>query len=134
MKQRTISCRMLALLFCIAILSIGMYTPNTGVDSFFSYPNSPHTISTISSNVQRMDATSEMSADITDEVKSNITSETRDTFSYRVLPLISFFSTAIQPFIPLLIWIVFIVLMRNEFVDRMYLILFIHNSDGKKEA
>ena len=133
MKQRTISCRILSLLFCITVLSIGMYAPNTGVDSFFSYPNSPHTTSTISNSIQRMDATNEMVGDITDEITSSILSGARNASLYRILPLIASFSTAVQPFIPLLIWIVFIVLLQNEFVDRMYLILFIHNSDGKKE-
>ena len=133
MKQRTISFRLLSLLFCIAVFSIGMYAPNTGVDSFFSYPDSPHTMSVISSNVQGMDATNEMFGDITDEITSSLSSGTRNVFLYRVLPLIASFSAAVQPFIPLLIWIVFIVLLQNEFVDRMYLILFIHNSDGKKE-
>ena len=133
MKKRTISCRMLALLFCISILSIGMYTPNTGVDSRFSYSDSSHSMSTTFSSIQKTDALNAI-GDITDEIVSSISSRARTTFSYRLLPLITSFSTALQPFIPPLIGIVFIVLLQNEFVDRMYLILFIHNSDGKKET
>lgn len=134
MKNRTISFRILSFLICIAIMSIGMYTTNTGVDSFFSYPDSPYTMSSASNHLQRVDATNEVFGGITDEITPNISSGTRNTFTYRPLPLINVSSMAVQPFLPLFIWIVFIVLFRNEFVDRMYLILFIHNSDGEKGA
>lgn len=134
MKQRTISCRILSFLFCIAIMTIGMYAPNTGVDSFFSYPDSPNTMSSPSIHLQKNDAASEMFGGLTDEITSSISFRARNIFSYRFLPLIASSSTAIQPLLPLLLWIIFIVLLQNEFIDRMYLILFIHNSDGKKKA
>ncbi len=132
MKKTTAIGRILAVLFCIAVMTTGMYAPNTGADSLFSYSDTSSNLSKASKCTNGMDATDEIFGSVTGETTANILSGTRDTFSFRILPLIFSFSTAVLPFIPLLIWIVFNVLLLNEFVNRMYLILFIHNSDGKK--
>jgi hypothetical protein len=102
------------------------------VDSFFSYSDPTNTLSSSSGNLKRMDATDELFGEIADEIPASISSGTRDAFSYRSFPLVLSLSMAVQPFIPLFIWVVYHALLRNEFIDRMYLILFIHNSDGKK--
>lgn len=132
MKQKTISCGILTFLFYIAVLSIGMYSPNREVDSFFSYSNPSDTLSSSSGNLKRMDATDELFGEIADEIPASISSGTRNAFSHRIFPLVLSLSMAVQPFIPLFIWVVYNALLRNEFIDRMYVILFIHNSDGKK--
>lgn len=132
MKKRTSYYRILAVLFCIAALSIGMYTPYEGVDSFFVLSDSLHTLPDASSGFQNLDAAEEIIGEIAEEDTAGFSAGSSVTSSYRVLPLTFSLSTAVLPFIPLLIWVVLKVLLQNEFCVRMYTILYIHNSDGGK--
>ncbi|MGB8450821.1 MAG: hypothetical protein WCD89_00675 [Anaerocolumna sp.] len=130
MSRSIIIRRLLALQFCIMVMSAGMYAPNMEIDSLFSYSDVSDTKSTSFVYIHKMDATDEIFGNVTGEVTANVSSGL--TFSYRIIPITISFLLAILPFVPLFNGITLNVLLQDEFVDRMYLILFIHNSDGKK--
>ncbi len=132
MRQRTGACRILAFLLMTAIISIGMYLPNTGVDSFSSNSESSDTLANKSNRLSSVDAAPVIFGDRAQVSSANISSGTKDVVSSRNFPFTLFLSSAIQPLFPLFIWSTFYVLLRTGFVDRLYLILFMHRSDGKK--
>ncbi|NNJ32050.1 hypothetical protein [Lacrimispora defluvii] len=131
MKRRKMSHRLLLFLICIATVSTGMYIPNRGADSFFSCANTMHTLPSASENDKRIDAIEEKPGIVVNEIKAEIlfgisnTSSSRNGLKILSLP-------AVKPFLLLVTWIIINVFLRNEFVDRLYLILYIHDSDGKK--
>jgi len=123
--------RIWLILFSIAVMLTGMYIPNGVIDSCFSYPNSIHTMSAVSGYDKKMDAIDEKSGIVSNEIRTKLSSGIRNILLTRNNSK-DLFSSAVLPFIPLILWAIINVLLRNEFIDRLYLILFIHNSDGKK--
>lgn len=130
MKSKTIICRISAIIFCIIVMITGMYVPYSEIYSSLSY--SATVFSGASRFVYGMGAADEISRIITGETAANISSESEENSSSWNHPLKLFLSSAILPFILLLSWIILNFILRIKFVDKMYLIQFIHNSDGKK--
>jgi hypothetical protein len=132
MKGITSIHRILVFVFCIAVTSMGMYAQNRSIDFPFSYSNTACTLSASFGNMKSLDVSDKILGIVTDETKSDRLFEENNALPYRLHSSEHLFSETILPFIPLIAWFVFAAFLQNEFVDRMYLILFIHNSDGKK--
>ena len=131
MERRKTSHRLLLFVFCIAVIFTGMYTPNRGADSLFSCANTMHTLASAPGYDKRIDAIEEKPGIVISEIKAELSFGIRNISSIRNGSQI-FSSPAVQPFLLLNTWTTINVFLRNEFVDRLYLILFIHDSDGKK--
>ena len=124
--------RIFVFLFCITCISTGMCNLYKGADSYSSYPNTTYSISSSYGFDKRIDAMNENSGSVTDQMKANILSEAREISSSRTNSSNGFIPNIFLMVIPFAVGIVLKILLQNEFVDKMYMILFIHNSDGKK--
>jgi len=132
MKRMKVERRILVFLFCVVVILTGMYAPKTGIDSSFSYPVKAHSISTTSNYNKGLDAKNENFRTVADDVNAEISSGAKGILAINATYFKYLFSTAVLPLILAIAWLLFIMLMQSEFINKMYQILFIHNSDGKK--
>lgn len=132
MKRMTADRRILAFMLCIFIMFTGMYASKMDIDSCFLYPFMEYTLSSSNSCFSKTDATNELVDRETDAFMADSFSEARGKLSEKINSYKYLFSTAVQPYIPMFTWMLFMILLQKTFVDKMYLILFIHNKDGKK--
>lgn len=132
MKRMTKDRGILALILCITVIFSGMYASKMDIDSYFSCPYMEYTMSSSYSRFNKTDAASQMFEKETDEITAESLSGANGKLSEKINSFKYLFSTAVQPYIPIITWSILMILMQKIFVDKMYLILFIHNKDGKK--
>lgn len=153
MTSNLLKHRMIAVLLILAVILMGMCNLYQVTDSILSYSNSAlsytdttnssesSTTSKPSKNTnsisssefdKRMDAINERAGSITDEIKASIQSDVRGVPSTKTAQFNGFLFLLFLSLLPLIIRVFTCKLVRGTFVDRMYLIYYIHNSDGEK--
>lgn len=130
-KIRAVS-RILVMLFCIALLSAELNTFDNDSNSGQSYLSSAGTISEGYHHHKNPGSISEVPGIFEDEVVGEILSGAGNRFSFRVLPLKYTLVRTFFLFIPLVLWSMRTVLLQSGYISRMFLIRYIHNSDGEK--
>lgn len=130
---RKMICHMTAFLFCLVILSSELNIFGKDSHSGQSDTDYPDTFSDTSSHNKKMDFLVEILAILSDEVKADISSGMlNNKLSFRSYSFKYMFLKTIKQGILLTSWVSLIILLQKKYVNRMYLIRFIHNSDGEK--
>ncbi|SHO52707.1 hypothetical protein [Anaerocolumna xylanovorans] len=127
----------LAFIFCMVLflaeLSIpGMYSDSALPSSVSADNISADVLSETSPHNKKADVMAEVSENVGVEASADISSLTANTLSLKVLSLKYIYLKTILLYIPLILWTALTVLLKGGYISRMYLILFIHNSDGEK--
>lgn len=131
MKWIKINHRIILFIFSIVVIPTGIYIPDRDVNSVFSYAEISHLVSAVNETNKRIDLINENSESLTNEIRikhglgiNNIVSNKNNSNSLNLFAVL-----ASATFIS---WAIINLLQQKEFINRLYIILFIHNSDGKK--
>ncbi|WP_077611934.1 hypothetical protein [Clostridium sp. Marseille-P2415] len=130
-KIRAVS-RILAMLFCIALLSAELNMSDNDRNPGQSYFSSAGTISEGYHHHREAGSIAAVPGVLEDEVVGEILSGAGNRFSFRVLPLKYILVRTFFLFIPLVLWSIRTVLLQSGYISRMFLIRYIHDSDGEK--
>jgi hypothetical protein len=131
-KRRKTIYKIWVFLFCIAVTLTGMYTSGREIDSALSYTDIVNTLSAAARSGKSFDMADDSFITAAGEVKSSFTDLSKGTRSIRIYSENSFYPKTVLSTVSLTAWAVLTVSQWNALVDRLYLIIFIHNSDGKK--
>lgn len=120
-------------LFCAALLIIELNYPGIEPDTGTSRTSFAGEATKTFSHNKKADALAEVSGSIADGI-ANTSYMSTNTVFYRVLPLKHIFLKTVLLYIPLILWTLITLLLQDRYLNRRYLISFIHNSDGEKRS
>lgn len=131
MTSITLKQRIMILLITITLILSGMCNLYQDTDSFLSYSHSAHILS-VSEFDKQMDSFHVRPGVITDEIKASIISEVKEELPSKANVIKSFIAFLILSMVPIIVGIVLSILLQHVLENKMYLITYIHKSDGKK--
>lgn len=128
-RRMNVISRISVLLFCIALLSTEIYPADTA--SYIPDSYIADTSSAISFYNKKADVIEEILDNFTSRAVPDISSGTLNPLSSRIHSFkIIFFTVLLGNLV--ISWTIFVVLLLNRYFNRLYLIVYIHNSDGEK--
>ncbi len=130
-RMKTIH-RLWAILFCIIISLTGIYTSDREIDSLSSYTDLSKSISAAARRDRSFDAIDYNFMTAVSKVNSDFTGLTKGIKSALINYENSYYIKQEMSGVALTAWAILTVSPWNVIVDKMYLIQFIHASDGEK--
>ncbi|WFR56559.1 hypothetical protein QA584_23545 [Anaerocolumna sp. AGMB13025] len=122
----------LAVLFCMTILASEIKNYHIDSDTTPLPSSNPDSVSEKSPKSKNSDCIVEMLGILADEINAGITSGNVTILAYRSYSLKDLIPGMIFLYFPFVLWALMVALRIGKHVNRMYLIIFIHNSDGEK--
>ncbi len=123
--------RILAYLFCFALLSSEFNMFNIDVGRKLTHPTKK-AVSERGSGHKGVKGIAEFPGSFDEEANGEMISNSNGRYSFGVLPIKYLIIRTDILFIPLILWVVITVLLQSGYISRMFLIRFIHDSDGEK--
>lgn len=123
--------RILAYLFCFALLSSEFNIFTVDVGRKLPHPTKK-AVSEPGSGQKGAKGIAEFPGSFDEEANGEMISNSNGRFSFGVLPMKYLIIRTDLLFVPLILWAVITVLLQEGYISRMFLIRFIHDSDGEK--
>ncbi|GLC80034.1 hypothetical protein [Lacrimispora brassicae] len=130
-RARAVS-RMLALLFCIALLLAELNTPGMDGIPEQEYLALTGGVPKGHFHPKKNDAIAEFPGTVEEDAMGEILADGFSRFFFRSLPIKYLVMNKIFLFVPMVLWSERTVLMQEGYVSRKYLMGYIHDSDGEK--
>ncbi|MFR3728907.1 hypothetical protein [Lacrimispora sp.] len=123
--------RILAYLFCFALLASEFNIFTIDVGRKLSHPTKK-AVWERGAGQKGVKGIAEFPGSFDEEANGEMISNSNGRFSFGVLPIKYLIIRTDLLFIPLILWTVITVLLQESYISRMFLIRFIHDSDGEK--